>query len=102
MRKLIIPVFLACVLMGLSGCEDKQAQGPAMAPPVAVYDVKVEDYPWSAQYQAQASGSKSVEVRARVEALIEKRLYKEGDYVTEGQQLFHRNIGVERAGNGLT
>ena len=86
-------ILLSTILMGfiflLSGCEEKkQAQGAAMAPPVSVYDVKAEDVPWDAQYQAQASGSKSVEVRARVEALIEKRLYKEGDYVTEGQQLF--------------
>lgn len=59
-----------------------------MAPPVSVVEVVVEDAPWDAQYQAQASGSKSVEVRARVEALIEKRLYTEGDYVKEGQLLF--------------
>lgn len=80
---------LACALTLLIGaCEDKQTQTPTMAPPVSVFDVKAEDYPWSAQFQAQASGSKSVEVRARVEALIEKRLYKEGDFVKEGQQLF--------------
>lgn len=71
-----------------SACDDRKAQAPAMAPPVAVYEVVTEDVPWDAQYQAQASGSKSVEVRARVEALIEKRLYKEGDFVKEGQQLF--------------
>lgn len=83
---------ILCLLLSfgifLSGCEEKKAQGPAMAPPVAVFEVKTEDTPWNAQYQAQAAGSKSVEVRARVEALIEKRLYKEGDFVTEGQQLF--------------
>lgn len=69
-------------------CDEQKAQGPRMAPPVSVYEVVAEDVPWDAQYQAQASGSKSVEVRARVEALIEKRLYKEGDFVKEGQQLF--------------
>lgn len=69
-------------------CDEQKAQGPRMAPPVSVFEVVAEDVPWNAQYQAQASGSKSVEVRARVEALIEKRLYKEGDFVKEGQQLF--------------
>lgn len=82
--------FVLIIGLGLliSACEDKKAQAPTMAPPVSVYEVKAEDFPWNAQYQAQASGSKSVEVRARVEALIEKRLYKEGDFVKEGQQLF--------------
>ena len=60
----------------------------AMAPPVAVYEVKVEDVPWPAEFQAQASGSRAVEVRARVQAIIQKRLYEEGDFVKEGQQLF--------------
>ena len=56
--------------------------------PVAVYEVKKADVPWNAEFQAQAAGSRSVEVRARVEAIIEKRLYHEGDFVKEGQLLF--------------
>lgn len=74
--------------MLLCACKEEKAQGPAMLPPVAVYDVKKENVPWNAEYQAQASGSRAVEVRARVEAIIEKRLYHEGDFVKEGQMLF--------------
>ena len=59
-----------------------------MALPVAVVKVEVKDVPWPAEFQAQASGSRAVEVRARVQAIIEKRLYEEGDFVKEGQQLF--------------
>ena len=59
-----------------------------MLPPVAIYDVEKADVPWDSEYQAQASGSRSVEVRSRVEAIIEKRLYHEGDFVKEGQLLF--------------
>lgn len=33
-------------------------------------------------------GSRAVEVRSRVEAIIEKRLYEEGDFVKQGQLLF--------------
>lgn len=85
MKRLLV---LGVMCIALAACEDKQQQKGAMAPPVAVYEVKVEDTPWDAEFQAQASGSRAVEVRARVEAIIEKRLYKEGEFVKEGQQLF--------------
>lgn len=58
------------------------------APLVDAIEVKVSDVSWPAEYQARASGSRAVEVRARVEAIIEKRLYEEGDFVKEGQLLF--------------
>lgn len=94
-------VALACLMMCaclLNACEDsKQSQQGAMAPPVSVYQVKVADVPWDAEYQAQASGSRAVEVRARVEAIITKRLYHEGDFVQEGQQLFQLDRDVYEA-----
>lgn len=87
--KLLAWGFLGLSLFFLSACEDRDKKAAQeMLLPVAVYEVKAEDAPWSAQYQAQATGSRSVEVRARVEAIITKRLYKEGDYVKAGQQLF--------------
>ena len=58
------------------------------APPVAVHTVVVRDVPWPAEFQAQAIGSRAVEVRARVQGIIQKRLYREGDFVRQGQMLF--------------
>lgn len=88
MRKSYFFISALVLSLFLCACKEEKAQGPAIAPPVAVFDVKKEDVPWNAEFQAQASGSRSVEVRARVEAIIEKRLYHEGDFVKEGQQLF--------------
>ena len=79
----------ACLL--LCACEkDKKAenQQKEILPPVAVFEVKAADVPWPAAFQAQATGSRAVEVRARVQGIIVKRLYEEGDFVREGQQLF--------------
>lgn len=59
-----------------------------MAVPVAVITVQPSDVSWPAEFQAQASGSRAVEVRARVQAIIQKRLYEEGDFVKQGQLLF--------------
>lgn len=88
MRK--YPIIIACLSLCvfLAACKEEARQQQAMIPPVSVYEVKTENVPWNAEYQAQASGSRSVEVRARVEAIIEKRLYHEGDFVKKGQQLF--------------
>ena len=79
-------VLLLCVALAACGDDKKAAQAPLV--PVAVFDVVAADTPWPAEFQAQASGSRAVEVRSRVEAIIEKRLYEEGDYVTQGQLLF--------------
>ena len=84
-------VFFGLVLLfslALAACDDAKKAGQMPLVPVAVYEVKVADAPWPAEYQAQASGSRAVEVRSRVEAIIEKRLYEEGDFVKEGQLLF--------------
>ena len=81
-------ILLLCSLT-LAACEEggKPQQG-GMLPPVAIHEVRAADVPWPAEFQAQATGSRAVEVRARVQAIIEKRLYNEGDFVKEGQQLF--------------
>lgn len=89
MRTLISFALVLGLCLALVACgDDKKAQQPDMRPPVAVFDVTAADAPWPAEYQAQASGSRAVEVRSRVEAIIEKRLYEEGDFVKQGQLLF--------------
>lgn len=95
-RRLYVFALLSlCALV--CACKEEKKQQAAMAPPVSVYEVRVADAPWNAEYQAQASGSRAVEVRARVEAIITKRLYNEGDYVKEGQQLFQLDRDVYEA-----
>ena len=81
MRSLISFSLVVGLCLALVACNDDKKAQQSMLPPVAVFDVTVADVPWSAEYQAQASGSRAVEVRARVEAIIEKRLYEEGDFV---------------------
>lgn len=81
-------VLIFALGLALLGCKDEKNAAQRPLPPVSVFEVRAEDAPWPAEYQAQASGSMAVEVRARVEAIIKKRLYKEGDYVKAGQLLF--------------
>jgi len=89
------PVFwsalcLALCLGGLlTACDKKETAAQAVPPAlVEIFTVKAADTPWPAEFQAQAAGSRAVEVRARVEAIIESRHYEEGDFVQQGQLLF--------------
>ena len=80
---------LLCVLLvafGLAGCEDKEQAGGQMIPYVKVKDIKASNVPWPAEYQATAAGSRAVEVRARVQGIVEKRLYKEGSFIKAGDR----------------
>ncbi len=87
-KTVLLPGLVLLLTLALAACDDDKKAGQVPLMPVAVYEVTVADAPWPAEYQAQASGSRAVEVRSRVEAIIEKRLYDEGDYVKEGQLLF--------------
>lgn len=85
-KKPLCFVLFLCLI--LTACEEKQKQRATPPMPVEVHKVAAADFPWPSEYQAQAVGSRSVEIRARVQAIIEKRLYGEGDFVREGQLLF--------------
>ncbi|MDR3319582.1 MAG: efflux RND transporter periplasmic adaptor subunit [Desulfovibrio sp.] len=88
-RQLVITfVLLLCFSFAACGGDKKNEQQGMPTMPVSAHTVVAEDIPWPTEYQAQTIGSRAVEVRARVEALIEKRLYNEGDFVKEGQLLF--------------
>jgi len=82
---LLIVFFLA---IG-AGCGKKEEAKPE-AKPAEVFVVKVEprDTPISFQYVAQTQSSHQVEVRARVNGFLDRRVYTEGDTVKAGQVLF--------------
>jgi membrane fusion protein, multidrug efflux system len=81
---------LGCLLVAVAvGCgkEDTKPQAP---PPAEVFVVKIEpkDTPVSFQYVAQTQSSHQVEIRARVNGFLDRRVYTEGSMVKAGQVLF--------------
>jgi membrane fusion protein (multidrug efflux system) len=81
-------VFLP-LLVGLAACGEQHA-GPPALPPAEVTTLKMEPrkLPATFEYVGQTTGSKEVEVRARVTGILEKKLYAEGAPVKAGQPLF--------------
>jgi membrane fusion protein, multidrug efflux system len=75
-------------MLALSACK-KQASAPTpQAPEVTVMTVQGQTTPITLEFIAQTQSSREVEIRARVEGFLEKRLYTEGSLVHEGQVLF--------------
>jgi membrane fusion protein, multidrug efflux system len=56
--------------------------------PVTFQPVVARDVPVEYEYVGQTAGSREVEIRARVNGIVEKRLYEEGVPVRMGQPLF--------------
>jgi membrane fusion protein (multidrug efflux system) len=78
-------------LLSLAACGPGGAQGQhgGFPPPAVTYEVVVA-HPVSVdqEYVGQAAGSREIEIRARVNGIVEKRLFEEGAIVKSGQPLF--------------
>ena len=83
----------AVLLVGLiaAGCEEKQAAEPPPAPPppqAGAARVQPQDVPLQFEYSGRTAGSRDVEVRARVDGILQERTYVEGQRVEAGKILF--------------
>ena len=94
MRTLLLAGLIS---VGLTACgqngEDEEGPpgGEAGGPPpttVSVISVEPRDVEVVQEYAGRARGSREVEVRARVEGILQERLYTEGQVVEEGEALF--------------
>ena len=81
---------LLAALGVVSGCVKEEPKAPPPRPPVdvTVMTVAERDTPVSFEFVGQTQSSREVEIRARVEGFLDKRLYVEGDLVRSGQPLF--------------
>lgn len=91
-RRWAFPVSLAMVMtLALSGCEKHDETRPmAQRGPVEVTAITIaqRDVPVSTEYIAQTQSSRQVNIQARVNGFLERRVYTEGAVVKEGQTLF--------------
>ncbi|TFW27165.1 efflux RND transporter periplasmic adaptor subunit [Massilia horti] len=79
---------VVAVFAALAGCAKKEAP-PAPGPvQVSVMTVEPRDTPVQFEFVAQTQSSREVEIRARVDGFLDKRLYTEGDMVKAGQPMF--------------
>ncbi len=87
--KLSFKLLLILFVVHISACNDKTAEKkqPKLIE-VVTHIVKSHDTPISFEFVGKTASSRKVEIRSRVEGFLEKRLYKEGAFVDEGDLLF--------------
>jgi membrane fusion protein, multidrug efflux system len=81
-------LFATAVLVALAACNKPAAQIPRQAIDVTVMTVSLQDTPVDFEFTAQTESSREVEIRARVDGFLDKRVYTEGQQVHTGQTLF--------------
>lgn len=88
-RRLLLSAGVATALLAIAGC--KGEDGPATAPPppeVKVVPVRVASIPYTRNFVGHVAAYRAVEIRARVEGILEKRHFSEGSDVARGQLLY--------------
>lgn len=81
------------VALFLGGCFDSQAneksaQGAMPPTPVSVVDVNKSDVSLDLAYPARAKSTSSTDINARVQGILLKKYYTEGEFVKAGQLLY--------------
>src|SRR5689334_2257961 len=84
--RLVLPVVAALLVSACS--RQEEAKPAAQAPEVSALTVKGQTVPVTFQFVGQTESSQQVEIRARVNGFLEKRVYTEGAFVKPGQVLF--------------
>jgi membrane fusion protein (multidrug efflux system) len=103
-ERILVLALVGAVLFFLCGC--KKAAPAALPPPVVqVLEVAATNAPMHTEIIGQLDSPQNVEIRARVEAFVDKMLFTEGTNVVEGQMLFQldKKPFVQRlnAANGM-
>ncbi|MCY0853872.1 efflux RND transporter periplasmic adaptor subunit [Cupriavidus sp. D39] len=80
--------FASATLVLLAACQKPANELPRGATEVTVMTVSQRDTPVDFEFTAQTQSSREVEIRARVDGFLEKRVYTEGQLVRAGQTLF--------------
>lgn len=102
LAKPFVPTFLLIALLTGCGGKDKAAApggpGAGMPPPeVDVITVAAGNATLTQDLPGRLQAYRTAQVRARVEGVVEKRLFQEGSEVKAGQSLYHIDARTYRA-----
>src|SRR5258705_12536328 len=79
---------VVCALLVVGCKKEKTTIAPIQTIEVTAVKVEPYDVPITFEWVAQTDTSPQVDIRARLEGILEKRVYKEGAIVQEGQVMF--------------
>lgn len=87
-RACLLCALASTTLVLLAACHKSANELPRAPIDVTVMTVTQRDTPVDYEFTAQTQSSREVEIRARVDGFLEKRVYTEGSLVQAGQTLF--------------
>lgn len=95
-----ITVVSVLALAALTGCDDQKNGGApanAMVPQVSVVEIQPDTRAQTTILQGRTAPFLVAEVRPQVSGILQKRLFKEGEEVKEGQPLYQIDPAVYQA-----
>lgn len=87
-RRMLPLAALAALMLSACGSADNGQGGQPPPPTVMVVEAKKSTVEVEREYAGRARGAREVQVRARVEGILERRRYTEGQPVEAGDVLF--------------
>ena len=87
-RSRAMTVSLAWAVVCVAGCSKEVPPPAPQVAQVTAVTIEPRDAPVIYDFVGQTQSSREVEIRARVDGFLEKRVYTEGALVREGQTLF--------------
>ncbi|BCF96216.1 hemolysin D [Paraburkholderia sp. PGU19] len=82
------PLAALVSVLCLTACKKAPTEPPRPSVEVTVVTVRQQETPVDFEFTAQTQSSREVEIRARVDGFLERRMYTEGALVKDGQVLF--------------
>src|SRR5689334_6563761 len=86
--RFISAAIVAAAMALAAGCSKEAPPAAQRVADVTVMTVQPKDSPAVFEFVGQSQSSREVEIRARVDGFLDKRVYTEGALVREGQTLF--------------
>jgi membrane fusion protein (multidrug efflux system) len=80
--------YLLVATLLLAACETKKEQPPPPPPKIPVVEVTIQDVPVYLEAVGETAGDLDIQVRARVDGVLEKMYFDEGKYVRKGELLY--------------
>jgi membrane fusion protein (multidrug efflux system) len=87
-RLATLVALLMCGVALISGCSKESAPPARPAVDVTAVTIEPRDAPVVYEFVGQTQSSREVEIRARVDGFLERRVYLEGSLVRAGEKLF--------------
>lgn len=89
-HRLLLPITIGLLtLLSAAGCEQKRPQAGADGPiEVTALTVEEKDVPVSVEFVGNTESSRQVEIRARVNGFLDRRVYVEGAFLKAGTLMF--------------